>query len=296
MSAGNFFKPYQDSMFAHIWEFLRVLITLMIILWVQTGVASGLSDYDIVSFTFNLGILMLVLKAISLTIYLVSPSKEDKTIFSTIGFGTGWRMFWGIILGAMTIGFLDAGAQMSFFSPFLQFGNTHMFWFLVVLGPTIEEGFSNTFHPMITKVLMLYSSRTGRPISYLAAGSIALFLIVAPAFSLFHYVTYFQKSGADMAILTALLIYAYVYRVIFTLGNYILKTDEFGNTAHILHNLIGYWVMIGNPLDILPKEQVIILFIMFVGLGIYFTSLIIYRIGRYGTLRGLAPETALDDT
>jgi len=149
--------------------------------------------------------------------------------------------------------------------------------------------FSNTLHPLVTSLF-----RWQFNMSYLTAGTLALLLVVAPMFAAFHWFTYFSKSGANMTTLMIMLFAAYIYRCIFTVGNYFFKTDEWGKQAHSLHNLIGYWVAIGSPFQILPAAQLALFFIFFLGAGIYVMSLVLFRVGKFGLLKGLAPDTILN--
>lgn len=283
----EFFKPYDESYFARVLTFLRYLVAVFVVLWVQLSVKSGSSDFDIVSFTFNLGMVFLLLEGINLAIFVTKPNKEDKTVFSSIGFGTTWRAMWGGVMALGGIIILNAGTQLSFFAPVLDFGDSTMFWFLVFLGPVIEEGFSMILHPMITMFFYNHGPIFSRG-SYTVSGAISLFLIVAPMFAVFHWVTYFAKSGANTQLLIIMIAAAYIYRVIFTLGNYLLQTSEFGLNMHMLHNFLGYYLAFGLPAFSI-FEQVVLL-IMFAGLGLWYTMTLIIRVGRLGYVRGLAPE------
>lgn len=283
----EFFSPYKDSALAHILEVIEYLALMFLLLWISTGVSSGSSEYDIVDFTYKLGVLGLIVKLADLVMFLQSPKKSLSSPIQTIGLGNGWRVFWGLVIGVVSITILSGGSNLSFFSTFLQFSSTYMFWFLVFIGPRIEEIFSNVLHPTITAIL----NRQFK-MAYPVAGMIALLFVVAPLFAGFHWFTYYNKSGAQMSVLIPMLFAAYVYRCIFTLGNYVLKTDEYGKWAHMTHNFIGYWIAIDNPFNILPAEQVFLIMMVFGVMGLYFVSLIIHRAGKYG-LKGLLPDTFL---
>jgi hypothetical protein len=291
---AEFFSPYRESVGAHLMEVLEYLIVLFIILWVETGVTSGSSEYDTVVFTFNLGIIAFVLKLASFGYFLTGGAKRNGGFVNplqTLGLGSGWRAMWGTVTGALVSLGLSGTTGLSFFSAFqLQFTNTYYFWFLIILGPRLEESFSNTLHPIATAVLKWQFK-----LDYMVAGTLALLLIVAPMFAVFHYFTYYSKSGANMMTLFVMMLAAYVWRVIFTLGNYFFLTDEFGKAAHEIHNLLGFIISFGSPIKILPVEQLILFFLFFVATGIYLTSLVLFRWHKYGVV-GMLPETALSHT
>lgn len=292
MSLADFGKPYKDTYGAHLFSCLEYLTLLITILWVQTGVAPGTSEYTIVDFTFKLGIIALLFKLLDMAIFIVSPKKADTSIISTLGPGDGWRMFWGTILGILSIGVLSGGSSLSFFSTFLQFNTSYMFLFLVIIGPRIEEAFSNVLMPVATYVIKYALDRRGVNTSWIIPFTLALLFVVAPLFAVFHYFTYFEKSGADTGQLIFLLSAAYIYRCIFTIGNYVLKTDEYSKMAHSVHNLIGYILVYGNPMKLLTGWEILALGMLLLGLSVYFTSLLVVRLGKDG-LKGLPPDTIL---
>jgi hypothetical protein len=290
----DFFKGYKDSYFAHIFEVVEMAFLILVIMWVQTGVTSGTSEYDIVDFTWKLGMVGLVLKLADFLVFILRPKKADAFVLQTLGMGSIWRFFWGLILGGALVGIVNTSTNLSFFSTFLQFDTVYMFWFLVFIGPRLEEIFSNTLHPILTNLVIFTGRLYGRSLSYLVGGSIAL-IIVAALFALFHYFTYYTKAQADIGLLSILLLAAFMYRIIFTVGNYVLKTDEFGKWAHSTHNLIGYIIAVGNPLKILPVAQQLLIFGTLIFIGASFTFTALTRIGTKGLYNGLKPDTVLDD-
>ena len=289
MRPEDIFRPYTDTPMAHVMEVMEYLVLMILILWIQTGVTSGTSEFDIVDFTFKLGMIGFVLKLADLVIWQTWRSAPKKVMMSpiqTLGLGSGWRSFWGIICGLFLIGLISGTSNLSFFYSFMSFNSTYMFWFLVFIGPRIEETFSNVIHPLVTSIL-----RNNFNLSYLAAGTISLLFVVAPLFGAFHYFTYYSKSGQNMATLAIMIAAAYIYRCIFTIGNYFFKTDEFGKWAHSLHNYIGFSASIGPASKILPAEQFFLIIMVFLALGVYFISLALFRIGKYKFIKGIMPDT-----
>jgi len=284
----DFFAPYRDSTGAHIVEITKRLGLLLLVLWVMTTVQSGNQEFDVVVFYLILALPFFILSVADYLLWLRGGKTSGVNIITTLSYGTPWAYFWGGILGTATIVLISAGlaGHLSFFSATLAFNTVYWLLFLVVVAPLVEEGFRNVLHPTIT-ALVRWKYNT----SYLVAGTVAM-ITVGVFFMLFHWVTYYQKAGNSLPVLIVLLAAAFIYSCIFTIGNYVLRTDAFGEFAHMTHNFIGYWVAITNPFDVLEWWQLGIVVGILMILWLYYIIMIIVRLRR-GGLAELLPETVL---
>lgn len=231
MSQPRFFAEYRDTVATRAIAVVEAILLLGFCIFFMNAPET----YQV----RNIATVYFAILIVALVVIVVDSVFEGNRLVAHHGMGSGYRAVWGILAGiafaltfkeALGLSFIGRG----FFAAVSP--SATLFWFLVVVGPRTEESFRNVLVPTLTKLMCIIFPRTNGDI----LGFVSI-NIMAVAFAVFHYFTYMQVSmGSSGASLLALMFVAYIYAMSFSLGNYLLKTDEFSKVAHMLYNYLVY--------------------------------------------------------
>lgn len=222
-SINRFFNEFPDS--PRNLKFWAAMLTIMF--FVLMAVYSNFrSDVDI-TFACVIYLFMIASAAIGASVDVL----KEKNIFSGNILAGKWKNFGLIplIIGAI-FGYFMVTQNQTIGLSFLQLSGVYAFGFIVLAAPMAEEWFFRWFmFPTIRQQIK------GLTPYY----TIIALLIVNGGFGLFHFYVYGANIGAVYV--------AAFLGVVYTIGNYALKSGTFSIGAHMANNYL-LWVMAGGIL------------------------------------------------
>lgn len=283
-SGLRLFGEYNDTVITKALGILEIIILAYWCHWITTIEPSGSHAYDVATFYFR----MIIIPALIIWGDVLYKGATNEKFFTWIGAGSVLRAMLAMVGALLVFSVVNFGLNLSFAGlpedpggVFLGFSGVNLFWFIVLVGPRVEETFRNTLTPTLISIGERVAEHLGykSPAINFLLGIIVVFFVIAPAFALFHWYAYYSVANITGVPLISLMAVAYIYSVIFSFGNYFFRSDEFSKFLHMLHNLLGYVRRYGIPE--IPLWQFAVLGIFLFVMLASFVTVSISQLSKY---------------
>jgi hypothetical protein len=249
---GDLKQVYSEPEDTKVSVAFSLLIWLAVILMLWTFIIPTTPSY--VS-TYQSALFMLILSIVFLFATVYAGVKKMEDGIASYSTGPLWRALIGLWMAAiifcmftLAVG-MNTQAQTSWidalsYVPLSVLSDSTASWFFsCIIAPWVEEGFRTVIVPTLALLIAVVLEKRIRDnnIRFMAAFLIAA-VVANVFFAIYHGEFTFTRLDLFFGI--------FVWGMIFTAGNYILKTSAFSITFHLLKNNYMYVTTYGFPMDL----------------------------------------------